>query len=469
MPRAGWRKPETERRLSDLVSVGVLTRVFPPELVDEVIAEVGRTEQRNRSLPARVMAYFSIGMALYSEGSYEDVLAQLTDGLSWASGWTETYSPPSKSAIFQARARLGAEPLAALFERVAEPIGTVSTPGVWLAGRRLVAIDGMCLDVADTPSNAEHFGRPGVNKGEQAAFPQARVVALAECGTHAVFAARIGTYAESEATLAEQLLDRLVPGMLLTADRGFFSHALWRKAIATGADLLWRIRTDRAGPKPTHLEDLPDGSWLAHLRQRHSAAARREEPMLVRVIDYTLDDGRENPTSYRLFTTVLDPGEASATDLAAAYTQRWEVELTFDELKTHQRGPRTVLRSKSPDLVLQEIWGHLCCHYAIRSLMAEAATHSGHDPDRVSFVAALRITRHTVAHPGAFPPDQHAHDSPGWLDFLRRLLRRLNPVRRRRSAPRVIKRKYVKWHVKRAHHANWPDPQQTANYTVRTP
>lgn len=404
MPRAGWRKPETERRLSDLVSVGVLTRVFPPELVDEVIAEVGRTEQRNRSLPARVMAYFSIGMALYSEGSYEDVLAQLTDGLSWASGWTETYSPPSKSAIFQARARLGAEPLAALFERVAEPIGTVSTPGVWLAGRRLVAIDGMCLDVADTPSNAEHFGRPGVNKGEQAAFPQARVVALAECGTHAVFAARIGTYAESEATLAEQLLDRLVPGMLLTADRGFFSHALWRKAIATGADLLWRIRTDRAGPKPTHLEDLPDGSWLAHLRQRHSAAARREEPMLVRVIDYTLDDGRENPTSYRLFTTVLDPGEASATDLAAAYTQRWEVELTFDELKTHQRGPRTVLRSKSPDLVLQEIWGHLCCHYAIRSLMAEAATHSGHDPDRVSFVAALRITRQTVAHPGAFPP-----------------------------------------------------------------
>jgi hypothetical protein len=404
MPRAGWKKPETERRLSDLVSVGVLTRVFPPELVDEVIAEVGRTEQRHRSLPARVMAYFSIGMALYSEGSYEDVLAQLTDGLSWASGWTELYSPPSKSAIFQARARLGAEPLAALFDRVAKPIGSEQTPGVWLAGRRLVAIDGMCLDVADTAVNAEHFGRPGVNKGEQAAFPQARVVALAECGTHAVFAAKIGTYSESEATLAERLLDRLAPGMLLTADRGFFSYALWRKASATGADLLWRIRTDKAGPKPTHVEDLPDGSWLARLRRTTPAAARHEEPMLVRVIDYTLDDGRENPTAYRLFTTMTDPAEVSATELAAAYTQRWEVELIFDELKTHQRGPRTVLRSKSPDLVLQEIWGHLCCHYAIRSLMAEAATHSGHDPDRVSFVAALRITRQTLAHPGAFPP-----------------------------------------------------------------
>jgi len=404
MPRAGWVKPESDRRLSDLVSVGVLTRVFPPELVDEVIAGLGRTEQRNRSLPARVMAYFSIGMALYSEGSYEDVLAQLTDGLSWASGWQEAYSPPSKSAIFQARARLGSEPLAALFERVARPIGGEQTPGVWLAGRRLVAIDGMCLDVADTPANTAHFERPGVNKGEQAAFPQARVVALAECGTHAVFAAQIGTYSQSEATLTEPLLDRLEPGMLLLADRGFFSYALWRKAIGTGADLLWRVRTDMAGPKPTHIEDLPDGSWLAHLRATTPAAARRQEPMLVRVIDYTIEDGRENPTSYRLFTTLLDPAEVAAVDLAAAYTRRWEIELTFDELKTHQRGPRTVLRSKSPDLVLQEIWGHLCCHYAIRSLMAEAATACGHDPDRVSFVAALRITRQTLAHPGAFPP-----------------------------------------------------------------
>ena len=404
MPRAGWKKPVSDRRLSDLVSVGVLTRVFPPGLVDEVIAATGRTEQRHRSLPARVMAYFSIGMALYSEGSYEDVLSQLTDGLSWASGWAESYAPPSKSAIFQARVRLGSEPLAALFARVARPIGGDQAPGVWLAGRRLVAVDGTCLDVADTTVNAAFFGRPGVNKGEQAAFPQARVVALAECGTHAVFAAQIGAYTQSEATLTQPLLDRLEPGMLLLADRGFFSYALWRKAIGTGADLLWRVRTDSAGPKPARVQDLDDGSWLAHLRRSTPASARREEPMLVRVIDYTSDDGRENPTSYRLFTTLLDPDEVNAVDLAAAYTQRWEIELALDELKAHQRGPRTVLRSKSPDLVLQEIWGHLCCHYAIRSLMTEAATHSGHDPDRVSFVAALRITRQSIAHQGDFPP-----------------------------------------------------------------
>jgi hypothetical protein len=380
----------------------VLTRVFPPGLVDEVIAESGRTEQRHRSLPARVMAYFSIGMALYSEGSYEDVLAQLTDGLAWSSGWEQEFRLPSKSAIFQARRRLGAEPMAALFARVAAPLGAAGTPGVWLAGRRMVAVDGTCLDVADTPVNAAFFGRPGVNKGEQAAFPQARLVAVAECGTHAVFAAEIGAYTDSEATLTRRLLPALGPGMLLLADRGFFSYALWRQASGTRADLLWRVRTDRVGPKPAHLGDLSDGSWLAHLRK---STDRTSEPMLVRVIDYTVDDGRDTPgEAYRLFTTLLDPAEAPATELAAAYHQRWEIELTLDELKTHQRGPRTVLRSKSPDLVHQEIWGHLCCHYAIRTLMADAAEHAGHDPDRVSFVAALRIARRSVAPRGAFPP-----------------------------------------------------------------
>jgi len=384
--------------LSDLVSVGVLTRIFPAALVDGVIAELGRTEQRNRALPARVMAYFAIGMGLYSEGSYEDVLSQLTDGLSWASGWQESFKPPSKSAIFQARERLGPEPLAALFARVAKPLAVPGTPGAWLAGRRLVAIDGSCLDVADTAVNAEHFGRPGVNKGEKSAFPQARVLGLAECGTHAIFAATVGPLSRSEPVMAEALLAHLRPGMLLLADRGFTSYSLWRKAAATGADLLWRAKT---GLRPQYLQTLDDDSWLAAIRL---STDNNAEPITVRIIDYTIDDGRDNPEHYRLLTTILDPEAAPATELAAAYVQRWEIELTFDELKTHQRGPRTVLRSKSPELVLQEIWGHLCCHYAIRSLMVQAATHSGHDPDRLSFVAALRITRVSIAQQGAFPP-----------------------------------------------------------------
>ncbi len=393
----------SDRRLSDLVSVGVLARSFPPELVDEVIAGCGRTEQRHRSLPARVMAYFAIGMGLYSEGSYEDVLGLLTDGLSWASGWAEEWKLPSKSAIFQDRARLGAEPVEALFRRVAVPVATADTPGSWLAGRRLVAIDGTTLDVADTPVNDEWFGRAGVNKGERAAFPLARVVAIAECGTHAIFDAEVGPYTTGENTLAQELIDRLETGMLLLADRGFCGYPLWKRAVETGADLLWRAKSNM---KPAHVETLEDGSWLAELTPGGNAG-RTAEPLRIRVIDYTIDDGRDNDETYRLLTTILDPDDVTAIDLAATYAQRWEIETTFDELKTHQRGARTVLRSKSPDLVLQEIWGHLCCHYAIRTLMLEAAHEADVDPDRVSFVAAIRIARRTISTARDFPPSGH--------------------------------------------------------------
>jgi hypothetical protein len=384
-------KPVSERRLSDLVSVGVLTRTFPPGLVDEVIAAAGRTEKRNRVLPARVMAYFAIGMALHSEGSYVDVLGLLSDGLAWSAG-TEPVKLPGKSAIFQARARLGAEPVEALFKQVAVPLAGSEAQASWLAGRRLVAIDGTTLDVADTVDNSEFFGRPGVNKGEGAAFPQARLVAVAECGSHAIFDAAVGPYTTGENTLAGELVDRLEPGMLLLADRGFCGYPLWARAAATGADLLWRAKSSM---KPRHLETLADGTWLAELRPAGNAG-RSAEPLVVRVIDYTIDDGRPNDETYRLLTTLVDPELAPATDLAAAYAQRWEIEAVFDELKVHQRGPRVVLRSKSPGLVLQEAWGHLCCHYAIRALMWDAANHAHVDPDRVSFVAALRIARRSI-------------------------------------------------------------------------
>ena len=343
--------------MSDLVSVGVLTRTFPPGLVDEVIVAAGRKEQRYRSLPARTMAYFAIGMALHSEGSYEDVLGLLTDGL----GWVADHEPlvlPSKSAIFQARERLGFEPVKALFERVAAPLAVRGTPGAFLAGRRMVAIDGTCLDVADTVVNDEHFGRPGVNKGERSAFPQARVVAVAECATHAVIAAAVGPYTTAENTLARGLIDGLTPGMLLLADRGFCGFPLWSRAAATGADLLWRAMPNM---KPRHVETLRDGTRLAELRPSGNAG-RHADPLVIRVIDYEINDGRDNDSTYRLFTTLVDPVEAPAEELALAYAQRWEIESVFDELKVHQRGPRTVLRSKSPNLVLQEIWGHLCCY-----------------------------------------------------------------------------------------------------------
>ena len=401
MARAGWKKPETVSRLSDLVSVGLLTRVFPGEVVDEVIAGCGRTEQRHRSLPARVMAYFAMGLALHSEGSYEDVLALMCDGLSWAESMpSEVVKLPSKSAIFQARDRLGAEPVKALFDRVAQPLAEESTPGSWLAGRRLVAIDGTTLDVADTPVNDEFFGRPGVNKGERAAFPQARVVALAECGTHTVFDAELGPCTTSELAMSKNLVDRLAPGMVLLADRGFTGFSLWKQASATGADLIWRAKSNVT---PRHIETFEDGSWLGELRAKNREL--HTEHVVVRVVDYTIDDGRDTPAGpIRLFTTLVDPDEIGATELAAAYAQRWEIESVFDELKTHQRGSKMVLRSKSPALVQQEIWGHLCCHYAIRTLMFEAAHNAQVDPDRVSFVAALRITRRSLSQARGFSP-----------------------------------------------------------------
>jgi hypothetical protein len=385
--------------LADLVSVGVLMRVFPAGVVDGVIAECGRTEQRRRSLPARSMAYFAMGMALHADGSYEDVLALISDGLAWADRGDEPARLASKPAIFHARQRLGSEPMALLFERVAQPLASKMTPGCWLAGRRLVAIDGTCLDLADTLANDAHFGRPGVMKGERSAFPQARVVALAECGTHAMFEAIIGPYTTSENALSRELLGRLTKGMLCLADRGFYSFEAWQKAKETGADLLWRMKDNI---RLEAVKDLPDGSWLAEVF--HSTKdTRRRHPVTVRVVEYTVDDGREPTGPFRLITTILDHRKASAGELAGAYTQRWEIETAFDELKTHQRGPRAVLRSKSPDLVTQEIWGHLCCHYAIRALMFDAAAHAGRDPDRVSFVAALRISRRSIAQAGAFP------------------------------------------------------------------
>ncbi len=310
---------------------------------------------------------------------------------------------------------------------MAVPVVTADTAGAWLAGRRLVAIDGTTLDVADTVENASWFGRPGVNKGEQSAFPQARLVALAECGTHAVFDAEVGAYTTSEIDLAKVLVERAARGC-------------WCSPIAGSAGSRCGAgRGDRGGlvvagqdrHETPPCRDLEDGSWLAELRPA-APPVGPAEPLLIRVIEFTIDDGRGESDPFRLFTTILDPTDASATKLAAAYVQRWEIELAFDELKTHQRGPRTVLRSKSPALVLQEIWGYLCCHYAIRTLMWEAADHAGVDPDRVSFVAALRIARRSIPAARDFPPHTADH---GWRHAITLLLQRLNPTRRRRAQP----------------------------------
>ena len=403
MPRAGWIKPETDQRLSDHISIGVLRLVFPPELVDRVVAGSGRTEMRHRLLPARVVVYYVLGLALFAQASYEEVMRNLVEGLAWQSGWAQAWNVPTKAALFKARARLGPEPLKALFDAVAAPLATEETKGAWYRDWRLMSIDGTCIDVADTPANDETFGRPGTGRGDgRGAFPQVRLVGLAECGTHALQAVTPGPCATGETTLARGLLGSFGEPMLVLADRNFYSFSLWNEARATGADLLWRTKSNHILPVD---ERLDDGSYLSHL---HEVVKNKRRPtdVVVRVIEYILDDpGRpEVEDRYRLLSTVLDPEAAPAGELAALYAERWEFESVLDELKTHQRGPRVVLRSKAPEGVTQELWGYLCVHYAVRWLIHGVAQAADADPDRLSFTRTLRVARRTTAsHPGFSP------------------------------------------------------------------
>jgi Insertion element 4 transposase N-terminal/Transposase DDE domain len=408
VPRAGQVKPPVEPRLSDRIAIGVLTSTFPPELVDRVVAEAGRTQQRERLLPARVVVWLVLAMALFSGQAYEEVARLLAGGLGWARRWQQWFRVPSTPAIAKARARLGAEPLRRLFAEVARPLASPETTGAWYRGFRVLAIDGTCLDVADTPANTAAFGRPATHRGEQTAFPQVRVVAVAECGTHAIVDAAMGPLAKGETTLAAALLREggaLGQGVLVLADRQFPAAWLWRQAAQTGADLVWRTKTNAVLPV---LESFGDGSYLSQIA---AATDRRQgvAPTVVRVVEYTLgkDPGRrQQPGPYRLLTTILDPATAPAAELAALYHQRWEFETTLDELKTHQRGPKVVLRSRSPEMVAQEVWAHLLVHHAIRRLMHQAALEHHLDPDRLSFIRSLRVVRRQVTTTGqaAIPP-----------------------------------------------------------------
>jgi hypothetical protein len=404
VPRAGQLKPPSDSPLSDHVSIGVLTRVFPPELVDGVVLEAGRRERRARLLPARVVVYYVLAMALFADSSYEEVMRQLVEGLAWESGWRQRWEVPSKVAIYKARQRLGPEPLELLFRAVASPVASEATRGAFFRGLRLVSLDGTCLDLADTAQNEAAFGRPGSSRRVGGgAFPQLRLVALAESGTHAIFDAALGAYTSSEQALAERLWGSLSDGMLCLADRNFYSFERFISAAQSGAQLLWRVKADVELPRERNLED---GSYLTHISKRNHGRARRAGPE-ARVVDYRLDDPAlaEEDQRYRLITTILDPAAAPASELAALYPQRWELESALDELKTHQRGPRVVLRSKHPEGVYQEAYGHLCTHYAIRRVMHDAALSADLVPHRLSFIRSLRAARRsTRTQPGFSPP-----------------------------------------------------------------
>lgn len=392
-------------RLTDHISLGVLTAQFPRELVDQVLFETECVNARERALPAHVMMYYVLALALYAEVSTQEVLRCVVEGARWL-GDPSTADLPTKSAISQARQRLGAAPLEALYRTGVAPLATAGTPGAWYRGWRVMSLDGTTLDVGDTAANAAAFGRPASARGANAtgAFPQLRLVGLLENGTHAIIGAQLGAYHTHERVLATEVLVGLTGEMLCLADRGFLSFDLWRAASATGAALVWRAPASVT--LPVH-ERFADGSYRSALRWNAGCTSRDRTPQPVRVVEYTVTGGRAPVTRYRLVTSLLEPARAPAAELAALYHERWEIETAFDELKTHLRGARRVLRSKTPDLVRQEAWGFLLTHYALRALMHEAALGAlprARDPDTMSFTHTLQVTRRTLSHVAAIPP-----------------------------------------------------------------
>src|SRR6266704_1992288 len=388
-------------RLTDWISLGVLASWVPADAVDDAIEAAGKQAQRRGGkLPPRVTAYLVMALALFADEDYEEVAARLAGTLADWDGWEESWGRvPTSGCIAQARQRLGPEAMAELFTQVARPVAVMETAGAFLGRWRLMSIDGMAWDIPDTPANAAAFGYPRAGKdGSPGAFPKAQVVTVSECASHAAALAAIGPFAlkaGGERALARRLYPKLEQDWLLIADRGFYDWPDWCTAADTGAALLWRFKSDIRLPV---LEILPDGSYRSVLVTPKAKAAARQE-----LIEYEIPDRDGQDELIALVTTITGPREAPAAALAAAYHQRWEHETANAQLKTFLRGPGRVLRSQSPDMIEQEIWGYLLAHYAISALICTAATSAGIDPDRVKFKRTIRAVRRRVTDP-AFPP-----------------------------------------------------------------
>jgi hypothetical protein len=387
-------------RITDYISLGVLTKTFSLDKVMAVVAAAGKTNQRQRDLPAHVVVYYVIALTLYMQVSYREVLRCLLEGVKWLLGPEWEVKVAGKSGISQARTRLGWEPLKQLHDTVVGPIAVKRTKGAWYRHWLSVSIDGSTMDVADNPDNEKAFGRPAASRGISA-YPQVRFVSVVESGTHVLFGTQMGGYADGEITLAHKVLPSLKKGMLCLADRNFFGFELWKEARATGADLLWRVKKNLRLPCEKR---LPDGSYLSTIFPSDKDRRHGSNGIQVRVIEYTLEGVADAEPIYRLVTSILDPDKAPAQELAALYHERWEIETALDELKTHLRGSKIVLRSKTPDLVRQEFYGLMMTHFAIRGLMHEAALQDREDPDQLSFLHAVRVVRRKLPQFVSIPP-----------------------------------------------------------------
>lgn len=446
------REIEAESKFSQELSLAAIEHIVPRATIAEVLAAGGRLTERERKLNLPITVLLVIMINIYPSDSMADVLEQMAQGLRYI--WPDPdYVLPKASAITYRRYQVGARPMVAIFHQVCQPLATLETPGAFLFGLRLMAMDGTTEDVADTPANVAAFGRHQGDRGPSA-FPQVQGVYLVECGTHAVVDAGFWPYHTSERVGGFRLLRSVTPGMLVMWDRGFHDYEMFVQTRQRDAHILSRLP---AHVKPDVVQRLADGSYLAYLRPSDYQRRKQGERLLVRVIEYTLTD--PNLPGYgevhRLVTTLLDPKAYPILDLICAYHERWEVEITIDEIDTHQRLLPGPLRSLKPVGVIQELYGLLIAHYIIRALMHAAAQQANLNPHRLSFVGAIKVLQKAVPEFQMTAPEQ----LPAlYQRLLRDVARKRLPLRRLRSNPRVVKRKMSNFKLKRAEHLAWPQP-----------
>lgn len=368
--------------------------VIPPDAIAQTIGMTDSLEERKRKLPSQLVVCLVIAMSFWSSDSMTTVLKNLVNGLSRQ--WTKLgkyWRVPNSASITLARQRVGCRVMSQLFALTVGARATQETPGAFLAGLRVMAVDGTVLDVPDSQANARVFGYPSSRPGTRAAFPKVRLVMLIEAGTHLIVDALICPYRMGERTRAKKLLRSVTQGMLLMWDRGLHSYAMVQATRATGCDYVGRVP---ANVKFSVEKVLDDGSYLSWIHPDGKSKKKGGTKIAVRVIEYTIDS-EQGKHSYRLISSLLDAALFPALLLATEYHQRWEVENTIDELKTHLLGRKTPIRSLKPREVVQEIYGWLLGHYAVRHLMFTAAIHAGISPLRLGFTGTLKVLRRAIA------------------------------------------------------------------------
>jgi hypothetical protein len=435
-----------------------LSKVIPPEVIEQALLQTGRDKQKACRLSNGVMLWIVLAMGVLTHLPIRQVFKH-------ARRMRSGEKSPSRSNLCEGRQRLGVEPVRRVFDLVVRPLATPQTPGGFYKGLRPMGIDGTVQDVADTPANAARFGRSSGGRGD-GAFPQVRKVSLVELGTHVEVAMAIGGWHDSEQKLVGQLFDKIPADALLIEDRGFFSYEHWKTLDSEGKKLLLRVKSNMI-LRP--IQRLPDGSYLAKIYPSSYARDKDRDGIVVRVIEYTLDDPQRtgHGQKHLLLTNLFDHEAYPALELACQYHERWEEELVFDEQKTHQDprrpGKPAQLRSQTPAGVEQELYALSLGHFVVRALMLEAANEGQFDVDRLSFTGCLRILQARLPECDTSTPIRLEHWYRLLLDEMAQ--ERIEP-RRNRINPRVIKRKMSKWHKKRPEHRHRPPLKKTFAETV---